>query len=73
MKHINTFNNFINESSRSEKLEKEFKKLNAQYIKLDKKMDSLAKTGNTDEISDELERIQLRMSEISTELETLIS
>jgi phage shock protein A len=71
MKHINTFNNFINESSHSEKLEREFKKLNAQYIKLDKKMDSLAKTGNTDEISDQLEKIQLRMSEISTELESI--
>ena len=34
-------------------------------------MDSLAKSGSTDDISDELERIQLRMSEISTELESI--
>jgi phage shock protein A len=71
MKKIKLYEQFMNESSRSEKLEKEFKKLNAQYIKLDKKMDSLAKTGNTDEISDELERIQIRMSEISSELESI--
>ena len=71
MKKIKLYEEFLNESSHSEKLEKEFKKLNAQYIKLDKKMDSLAKTGNTDEISDQLEKIQLRMSEISTELESI--
>ena len=71
MKKIKLYEEFLNRSSRSEKLEKEFKKLNAQYIKLDKKMDSLAKSGSTDDISDELERIQLRMSEISTELESI--
>ena len=71
MKKIKLYEQFMNESSRSEKLEKEFKKLNAQYIKLDKKMDSLAKNGNTDEISDELERIQIRMSKISSELESI--
>jgi hypothetical protein len=70
MKHIKEYEEFINESSK-EKLEKEFKKIKTQYVKLDKKLDSLAKNGNTDEISDELERIQLRMSEISTELENL--
>lgn len=71
VKKIKPYEQFMNENSRSEKLEKEFKKLNLQYIKLDKKMDSLAKNGNTDEISDELERIQIRMSEISTELESI--
>lgn len=71
MKHINTYKIFLNESSNVSKLEKEFKKLNSQYVKLDKKMDSLSKTGNTDDISDELERIQIRMSEISTELENI--
>ena len=69
MKHIQTYNDFLNESDNVSKLEKEFKKLNSQYVKLDKKMDSLSKTGNTDDISDELERIQIRMSEIATELE----
>lgn len=52
-------------------LEKEFKKLNTQYIKLDKKLDSASKYDNTEDISDQLDKIQQRMSEISTKLEEL--
>ena len=70
MKHLKTFSVFLNESLR-DNLEKEFKKLNTQYIKLDKKLDSEVKKGNTDDISDQLDKIQQRMSEISTKLEEL--
>ena len=64
------YEDFVSES-RAEQLKQEFKKLNLQYVKLDKKMDSIAKTSSTDDISNELEKIQSRMSEISTELEKL--
>lgn len=70
MKHIKHFTAFLNESLR-DNLEKEFKKLNTQYIKLDKKLDSASKYDNTEDISDQLDKIQQRMSEISTKLEEL--
>lgn len=70
MKHIKQFTVFLNESLR-DNLEKEFKKLNTQYIKLDKKLDSASKYDNTEDISDQLDKIQQRMSEISTKLEEL--
>ena len=70
MKHIKHFTNFLNENVK-DNLEKEFKKLNTQYIKLDKKLDSASKYDNTEDISDQLDKIQQRMSEISTKLEEL--
>jgi hypothetical protein len=50
MKHIKHFTNFLNENVK-DNLEKEFKKLNNQYIKLDKKLDSASKYDNTEDIS----------------------
>jgi hypothetical protein len=74
MKHLKTFKSFLNESKKSsvKDLQKELKQLNAKYLTLDKKMDSESKLGkDTEDISDELERIQSRMSEISAELEAM--
>ena len=74
MKHIHTFESFLSEGKKPtvKDLEKEFKQLNAKYQTLDKKMDSESRLGkDTEYLSDELDRIQTRMSEISIELESM--
>jgi len=62
------FEEIIDEAKTS--LEKEFNLLNKKYIKLDKEMDVLTKNKqDTTEIEEELDSIQKRMSEISSEIE----
>ena len=56
------------------KLNKELNKLNKQYISLDKEMDLINKSDKfacTDHLSQKLEEINLKMYEISTEIEKL--
>ena len=52
-----------------EQLNIEFKKLNKQYIKVEKEMDKIARTHDTWVLEQKLDKIQMKMSEISAELE----
>ena len=75
MKKISTYEEFIFEKLEITKmsvaqLEKEFNTLNKNYLRLDKEMDLLTKNNeDTWNLEQELDNIQSRMSEISSELE----
>ncbi len=75
MNTIPTFEEFLFERHEVAKmsdvqLEKEFKSLNKKYLTIDKEMDNLAKNNqDTWDLEQELDKIQIRMSEISVELE----
>jgi hypothetical protein len=51
------------------KLEKEFNKLNKEYIRIDKLMSSVCNTEDTFKYEMQLEEIQNKMSEISAKME----